>query len=310
MIGYMKEEFFFNNKDNTKIHCIKYMPKDKLKGVVQIIHGMGENSSRYEHLAMKLIRNGYGVYMHDHRGHGKTAEVKENLGHLGDGDVFLKMVYDMKEVTNIIKSELEEVPIFLLGHSMGSFLSQKYISLFGKELKGVILMGTDGRKGRILDVGIALSRKEIKKHGKRHKSRKLNRICFLNCNLAFIPNRTKFDWLSRDTEEVDKFIEDDFLGFYYDNLFFYYFFKGLKNIHKKSVMNKIPKNLPVYICGGSKDPIGRNGRGLLNLYNMYKKIGIKSLTCKIYENGRHEILNERNKENVMKDIIIWINRHV
>ncbi|NOH17015.1 alpha/beta fold hydrolase [Clostridium cochlearium] len=306
----MKEEFFFYSRDNTKIYCIKYIPNSQLKGVVQIVHGMGENSGRYEHVAMKLVENGYGVYMHDHRGHGKTAELKENLGHLGDGDVFIKMVYDMKEVTDIIKNHLGEISVFLLGHSMGSFLCQKYISLFGKKLSGVMLTGTDGKKGKILDIGIALSKKEIKKHGRKHKSRNLNKICFLNCHLAFIPNRTKFDWLTRDTEEVDKFIEDDFLGFYYDNLFYYYFFKALKDIHKKSVMNKIPKNLPIYIFGGSKDPIGKNGTGLINLYNMYKNIGIKSLTCKIYENGRHEILNEKNKEEVIEDMIIWLNRHM
>lgn len=306
----MKEEFLFYSKDNSKIYCTKYIPKEKLKGVVQIIHGMGENSSRYEHVALELFKNGYGVYMHDHRGHGRTAAVKENLGHLGDGDVFLKMVYDMKEVTDIIKRQLGEVPIFLLGHSMGSFLSQKYISLFGKELKGVLLTGTDGKKGRILDVGISISRKEIKKHGKKYKSKKLNRISFLNCHIAFIPNRTKFDWLTRDTKEVDKFIDDDLLGFSYDNLFYYYFFKGLKDIHKKSVMNKIPKNLPIYIFGGSKDPIGRNGRGIVSLYNMYKKIGIKNVTCKIYENGRHEILNEKNKDYVIEDMIMWINRSI
>lgn len=302
--------FSFNDKEGVKIYATKWLPEDQPKAVVQIAHGMAERRGRYQRFGEALTRNGFAVYINDHRGHGETAGTVENLGYLGDGDGFKCMVADMKEMNNIIKKDYPEIPIFLFGHSMGSFLSQKYISLYGNELKGAILSGTNGKAGAILNFGILIANIEMKKYGSKAKSERLNKLSFGNYNKAFKPNRTEFDWLSSNEKEVDKYIEDEYCGTVFTTSFYYYFLKGLKDIHTSEVMNKINKNLPIYIFGGSKDPVGNNGKGIVNLYKMYKNIRINNVEYKVYENGRHEMLNEVNGAEVMDDVVNWLNKQL
>ncbi|WP_027624166.1 alpha/beta hydrolase [Clostridium lundense] len=302
--------FSFNDSEGIKIYVTKWLPEEQPKAVVQIAHGMAERRGRYKRFGEVLTRNGFAVYINDHRGHGETAGNLENLGYIGEGDGFKCMVEDMKELNNVIKEDYTEIPVFLFGHSMGSFLSQKYISLYGNELKGVILSGTNGKAGTILNLGILIANIEMKKHGSKAKSERLNKLSFGNYNKAFKPNRTEFDWLSSDDKEVDKYIEDEYCGTVFTTSFYYYFLKGLKDIHTNEVINNINKSLPIYIFGGSKDPVGNNGKGIVNLYNMYKRNGIRNVKYKVYENGRHEMLNEVNRTDVMEDIVKWLNEQL
>jgi len=302
------EEASFLDIENVVIYYYKWSPDniDNAKGVVQISHGMAEISERYERLAKALTSEGYIVYCNDHRGHGKTAGILENVGYLRDEDGFLWLVKNMYELSQIIKNENCGLPLFLLGHSMGSFLSQRYIQLYGKEISAVILSGTNGKQGLVLDLGLSIAKLEIIKKGRKAKSDVLNNLSFGSYNKAFKPARTEFDWLSRDTKEVDKYIENEFCGGVFTAGFFYDFFIGLKEIEKNSNINDIPKNLPIYVFSGVKDPVG-GVKGVMKLVKTYKNLGISDITYKFYENGRHEMLNEINREEVTSDLIVWLN---
>ncbi|MGL4913823.1 MAG: alpha/beta fold hydrolase, partial [Romboutsia sp.] len=261
---------------------------------------------RYERLAKELTENGYVVYINDHRGHGETAKVIDNVGHLGDKEGFTYLVEDMSTLSNIIKEENLDLPLYLLGHSMGSFASQRYIMEYGSNLDGLILSGSNGKHGLVLKGGEFLANREAKKHGRRHRSKMLDSLIFGGHNKNFKPAKTEFDWLSRDEEEVQKYIDDPFCGVLFTCGFFYDFIKGLQEVEHKDNLNKVPLDLPIYIFSGDKDPVGQNGKGVLRLRDRYVDLGVKDVSCKLYEGGRHEMLNETNRDEVMSDIIKWL----
>lgn len=300
--------FSFKGREDTKISVYKWEPDNKqdIKAVIQISHGMAETANRYEGLASYLNEAGYIVYANDHRGHGKSALSLDKLGYLGEEDGFMSMVEDVHTLNTIIKEENEGLPVFLLGHSMGSFISQRYIQLYGQELNGVILVGTNGNQGSLINIGILVAKLEMRFRGRKHKSNLLNNLSFGGYNKKFQPNRTEFDWLTRDEREVDKYIKDEYCGTIFPTSFYHDFLKGLKSIWKEENKSKIPINLPIFIIAGDKDPVGNFGKGILNLYNFYKSIGVVDVNYKLYKEGRHEILNEINRKEVFQDVLNWI----
>ncbi|MCH1960149.1 alpha/beta hydrolase [Romboutsia hominis] len=300
--------FYFKGNDNLDIHVYKYEGEtDKPKGIIQIAHGMNETASRYEYFAKHLTKNGYIVYINDHRGHGKTAKTVENVGYLAKENGFYHLVEDMNILTNIIKNENEGLPIYLFGHSMGSFASQNYIMKYSHNIDGVILSGSNGDHGFILNLAEIIINREIKKHGRLYRSKFIDNLIFGRNNRKFKNTKTEFDWLSRDEEEVKKYIDNPFCGLIFTCGFFYDFIQGLKEIEDKHNLAKIPLDLPIYILSGDKDPIGKFGRGVFNLRDRYINLGVQDVSCKLYEGGRHEMLNETNKDDVIKDILDWIN---
>ena len=305
------ENFTFKDKGKLEIFVYKWLPDEEVqvKGIVQIAHGMAETAARYEGFARALTNDGFIVYANDHRGHGKTVGEIEKLGDLGE-DGFNLMVENMHGLNEQIKKENHNLPIFLFGHSMGSFLTQRYICLYGNGLKGTILSGSCGKQGIIIDIARLIAKGEIKKIGRSGKSTKLDKLSFGSYNNSFKPNRTAFDWLSRDNKEVDKYIDDPFCGTVFTAGFFYDFLGGLKSIADNMEVKNVPKDLPIYIFSGDKDPVGKNGKGVLKLVKTYKEHGIKDLTHKLYKDGRHEMLNETNKEEVIEDVIKWLNAHI
>ncbi|NYE56796.1 alpha/beta hydrolase [Carboxydothermus ferrireducens] len=301
--------FLFKASDGQEIYCYRWFPdkEQKLRAIVYIAHGMAETAARYERFALALTKEGYLVFAHDHRGHGKTAKSIEEIGYLGP-DGFNRMVQDMKELIDFVKNENPEFPIILFGHSMGSFLAQRYITLYGETLDGVILSGTSCGPGPIVNLGIFLAKKEVEKYGPKYRSVCLTKLSFGNYNKKFKPNRTEFDWLSRDAEEVDKYINDPYCGGVFTASFYYDFLRGLKETFRRENLAKIPKELPIFIFSGDMDPVGNMGRGVLKLIKTYEKLGLKNVAYKLYPGGRHEMLNEINREEVVRDIINWLNK--
>lgn len=301
------KKFYFKGQENLDIHVYKWKSESiEPKAIVQIAHGMSETAIRYKEFAQKLTENGYIVYINDHRGHGLTAKTKDNVGYLAQKDGFTCLVEDMNTLTNIIKEENPDLPIYLFGHSMGSFASQRYIMEYGNNLAGLILSGSNGRHGRILKIGELIANSEIKRYGRKYRSKQLDSLIFGGNNRRFKPAKTDFDWLSRDEKEVQKYIDDPFCGILFTCGFFYDFIKGLQEIEDKDNLKKVPIDLPIYIMSGDKDPVGKNGKGVLRLRDRYVSLGVKNVSFKLYKGGRHEMLNEINKEEVMNDIISWL----
>jgi alpha-beta hydrolase superfamily lysophospholipase len=308
----VKSNFTFKGEENLDIYVYKYEPKIKenIKAIIQIAHGMSEEASRYERFASFLNKNGYIVYINDHRGHGKSVKTTNNIGKLAKEDGLNCIVKDLYTLTNIIKKENEDLPIFLFSHSMGSFASQKYIINYSDEINGVILSGTNGLHGIEVDFGLFIARMMTKIRGRNEKAYLIDKLAFGGFNKNFKPNKTDFDWLSRDEKEVDKYINNEKCGVKFSNGYFYDLFKLFREIRDINKIDKVNKNLPIYIFSGDKDPVGKFGKGIVKLYENYKSVGVKDVEYKLYSGGRHEMLNEINKDEVMKDTLKWIDSKV
>jgi alpha-beta hydrolase superfamily lysophospholipase len=305
-----KESFTFTDTECREIFVYKWLPENDIciRGVVQIAHGMAETAGRYEYFADSLTRAGYAVYANDHRGHGKTAKTIENVGYCGQ-DGFNWMVKDLLELNKIIKKENPGLPLFLFGHSMGSFLTQSYISKYGNTINGGILSGTTGKQGIMLHLGLMIAYMEMKVKGAKTKSPLLNKLSFGKYNAGFKPNRTEFDWLSRNNDEVDIYINDPFCGGVFSAGFFYDLLKGIKEMHSGKSMSGIPKDIPIYIFSGDRDPVGDKLSTVKHLIKTYSILGIRNVNYKFYIDGRHVMLCEPNKDEVISDIIKWLDNH-
>ncbi|WP_288221107.1 alpha/beta fold hydrolase [uncultured Clostridium sp.] len=304
------EQYNFKNKENSTIIYYKWGNNTKPKAIIQLAHGMSEWAGRYDYFANKLVEEGYLVYGNDHCGHGKSSENIDKLGYLNGNDKFYTMVEDIKHLNDIIKNENKDIPIILFGHSMGSFLSQRYLEEYGDTIDGLILSGSNGKPKFFTKIGLLVCKLEILLKGTGNRSKLMDKLSFGGFNSSVKNPQTDFDWLCSEKAEVDKYIKDEFCGFIYPTEFYQDLINGLWDIHKEENLNKIKKiDIPIYILAGDRDPVGYFGKGILNLYNTYKKLGVKDLNYKLYKEGRHEMLNEINKDVVIKEIVYWINSH-
>lgn len=296
------------------------------RAILHIIHGMAEHSQRYHRLAGRLGQEGIEVWAADQRGHGKTSANKQNhpglgglLGHCSDKDGFSRVCTDIDTLNRAIMKEYPGVPVFLLGHSWGSFIAQKYIEDFegqpgagGEEpvtLAGCILSGTRGPDGIKIKMGAPLMAFLAFIIGERRGSRIARALADGSYNKSFRPNRTNFDWLSRDQKEVDAYLNDPFCGKLCSVGFYRDMAQALKRIHQSEKMEKIRKELPIYMFSGSADPVGNMGESLAALAVAYRHLNIKDLETVLYPDARHEPLNETNREEVQESLLSWILRH-
>ena len=302
--------FTFKDRDGENIFVYKWQTDvSPVKGIVQIAHGLAEHALRYERTAEYLTNAGYICYANDHRGHGKTVGDIEKTGYLGQGG-WDSTVHDLKELTDIIKKENPNLPLFFLGHSWGSLMGQDYIQKYGDEIKGVILSGSNGAQNKLLIfMGSLIAKLELKK-GPEKRNEKLDQMIFGAYNKPYEPAENKFQWISRDQDVINKSIDDPFCGFVCSTSLFVEILKGLKIIWKKENEQKIPKNLPILILAGDKDPTNNFGKNLEILIKRYEKYGIKNITKKLYKNARHEVLNEINRDEVFQDLINWLDEHL
>lgn len=300
----MMEKIKANDGKELYIYC--WDKVEKPKAMIQISHGMAEHAGRYKEFAEYLNKQGFIVYASDHRGHGKTAGIIEDLGYIGE-DGFNKIVEDKHLVFEKMKQEYPKLPRFLFGHSFGSFISQEYILRYGSELNGVILSGSAAQKGLQIYVGRVVTSIERFIFGERKHSNLMENLSFGSFNKRFKKDGYKFAWLSSDLNQVKKYEEDAFCGTVFPTGFFYYLMKGLKKLYKKERLASIPKELPIYIISGENDPVGGYGKLIKDLFKIYKETGIKDVQIKLYQGFRHEVLNETNKNQVYVDILNWLN---
>ena len=299
---------FFQVADGTRLFLYRWQPEAgvALRGAVQIAHGMAEHAGRYERVARALTEAGFIVYANDHRGHGKTAGDPKRVGFFAESGGWEKVVDDLHQLTARIRREHPGLPVILFGHSMGSLLSRHDMVLHGEELAGVILSGTTGDPGLLGAAGRVAARATAALKGARTPSPLLDTLTFGAFNKAFAPARTRFDWLSRDAAEVDKYVADPFCGAIFSAEFFCDLLRGLRFINDPANLARIPKTLPVYLFSGALDPAGAQTRGVRQVHEALQRAGLKSLTLRFYPEARHEMLNETNWEEVHRDVLAWL----
>ena len=314
----VQKEDYFDSHDGTKLYLYKWSPDQNPKAVLHIVHGMAEHALRYKRLAEKLTQAGIEVWAADQRGHGKTANLELNdpgrgglLGHCSDSNSIACVTADIHAVNAEIRRIKPNIPMFLLGHSWGSFLVQNYIE-YSEEIKidGCILSGTKGPDGFLIKAGVPLMIVLSALKGQRKGSRMAKSIGDGAYNKPFKPNRTVFDWLSRDEKEVDKFIEDPLCGFLCSSGFYRDLVKLLYNIHRADALARINRSLPVYVFSGSADPVGEMGKGPTLLVDAYRNHGMEDFEFVLYPGARHETLNETNREEVEENLLSWVNKHI
>lgn len=305
-----KEYSFLSRSGLCDIYAQSAAPIDfgSIKGVVQISHGMAEYSNRYARFALELCKHGYAVFISDHIGHGFSVTDNSMLGFFGEENGEETFVEDLKTLTDTIKAEYPNLPFFMLGHGMGSLIARKYTAKYGYLLDGVVYSGTSGNVPA-LNIGLSLANTLIKQNGPMHRSELLDTMAFGAYNRK-TEKRTECDWVSRDEDEVDKFIADELCGYKYTVSGMKALFTTLKQISSHRWYNTVPLNIPILLVAGTKDPVGDYSKGVNEVYKTLKKTGHTNVSMKLYENARHEILNETNREEVYADIITWLDEKV
>lgn len=300
--------------DNLSLYGYAWLPDGDPKAVLLLAHGMAEHCSRYERFAQALTAAGYAVYSYDHRGHGRTATQNEGqmLGHFADSDGWRLVLADLGAVRAEVSRRHPDLPIFLMGHSMGSLIARAYIQQHAAGLAGVILSGTAGDPGPIRLGGLALAKVEARLRGRRTPSPTLDKLTFGAFNKPFEVNgqaRTDFEWLSRDTDEVDKYVADPWCGFIGTTQFYADLFEGIAPIHNAKRVADVPADLPLFLIAGSNDPVGDNWKGVLAAKRQFQSAGVRDVRSQLYREARHEILNETCRDEVTADIIAWLDEH-
>ena len=300
-----------NATDGTPLFVHHWLPDVPPKAVVQIAHGMAEHSARYARFAERLTEAGYAVYAGDHRGHGQTAgSATPDHGYFADTEGFDTVVADLKSVTEHASAEQPDLPVFLFGHSMGSFLSRAYAIKWGHDLAGLVLSGTAGDPGALGRIGRSVALAQARVRGRRHPSGLMDRLTFGQYNAAFKPNRTKFDWLSRDPDEVDKYIADIECGNIFTAGFYSVLLGGLARVNADGEVSRVPKDLPILLVSGELDPVGEKSKGVRRVEEQYRRLGVTDVTSIFYPGARHEILNETNRDEVMDDVVEWLDERL
>lgn len=301
------DHFTFNADDGMGIFVYCWRPDVGIgKAAVHIAHGLAEHAGRYERLAEALTSSGYIVYANDHRGHGRTARAAEDIGYFGDVDGWNCVVKDLGAMCSAEKEENGDLPLFLFGHSMGSLMTQQAIYEYPDLFDAAVMSGPNGTVSPLVHFGKAIAKFERLRLGQRGKSDLINRMSFDAFNKAFKPNRTAFDWLSRDEAEVDKYIADPLCGFMASIQLWVDLLAAITEIANPENRAKIRRDLPLYLFSGMDDQVNEEGRGCAVLAESYRQIGLKNVSYKIYPRARHETLNEINRDEVTLHLIEWM----
>lgn len=294
--------------DGKEIYTFIREPKEEPIGHIHILHGMAEHIGRYNSAIDYFIAEGYLVSGHDHRGHGKTALLNGMKGHFANDDGFNRIVLDAYEVISHIKSLYKPLKFILIGHSMGSFIARRYIQLYGETVDLVALSGTGDDSGLARYAGQAIAYFSDKKDGGEMPNELLNTLVFGRFNRGISNPTTKFDWISKNEALVSSYLTDEDCGFIPTTQFFKDLFSGIGIIHQKKEIERIPKSLPILLFAGTEDPVGRNGKALWKVAKQYNAAQIDDVIVQLFEGGRHELLSDSTRKEVIHTVHNWIEK--
>lgn len=295
--------------DQLKLHVYEWLPDKQadIKAMVLIAHGMAEHGARYAPFAEFLTQKGYAVFANDHRGHGKTAGDLEHVGFLAPKRGWELLLEDFKRIASTLKEKHPDQDLYLLGHSMGSFIVRTVILDRQLPVKGAIISGTADDPGLLGQAGMLIAGLLKMIYPANPPSPLMDQLSFGAFNKPFKPNRTKFDWLSRNEERVDLYVEDPYCGGVFTSGFFQDMLGGLTFISKQKSINQTPRDLPMLFFSGDQDPVGNQGKGVGKVFNRYQAAGMTQISLKLFEGGRHEMLNEVNRDEVYQLVLDWLN---
>ena len=307
----MKQEFYLPSADGIhKIHGYWWKPEGKPRAVVQIVHGMIEHIDRYHDFAEYLVRQNIAVIGHDHLGHGGSVSTSEDFGFFAEENGKKLLLKDINHINRRARLQYPGVPCFILGHSMGSFLLRRYITIWGDEIDGVIIMGTGYQPLAAAKLGKGLASLMQAVKGSHYRSGILHRMSIGNYESQFGTCKKPGSWLSRDTERLMRDRGDERCTFRFTVSAYHDLFSLLEDLARQKDFDRIPRSLPVFIMSGMEDPVGNYVKGVLKVYNQFVAMEMDDVKIQLYCDDRHEILNELDRKDVYDDIRDWLDRHI
>ena len=296
------EKIKINSKvDNLEIECLLVIPDEGIKGLIQIAHGMNEHKERYLDFMGFLAQNGYACIINDHRGHGNSIKEKDDIGYFYDNNAEY-VVEDLNQITEYITEKFKDKKIILFGHSMGSMIVRKYMEKYDDKIDGLIVCGSPS-ENKLAKLGLFFIKLLEGIKGERYRSKFIRNLMFNGYDKE---NEIKNSWICYNEEIVKKYKEDPLCQYEYT-------LNGMENIVKLMIDIYNPKlyqkknlNLPIYFIAGKDDPVIVSEKKWNEAQNFLKNIGYQEIQNKLYENMRHEILNEKENQKVYEDILKWI----
>ena len=308
----VNQEFRFPSADGTTtLYGRTWAPEHGApRAVLQLVHGIAEHIGRYDRFARFMSDHGYLVCAEDHLGHGNTPENAEDLGYTADKDGWVKMTDNVRALHERIAPQYPGIPYFILGHSMGSFLTRSYLIRYPGTVDACALLGTGQQPESVLKAGLAACRLEQIRLGKRGRSKLLQSLCFGAYNSQFKPNRTESDWVCSVDEVVDAYIADPFCQVMPSVTLMRDMLTGIRFNQQPENLAKMDKTTPVFFLSGDQDPVGSNGKGVRAAYQSFLDAGCGHVRLKLYPGGRHEMLNEHNWQDVYDELLSWFDQQI
>lgn len=304
-----KEEFYYISADaETQIHACRWLPEGKPKAILQIVHGVTEHILRYEELATYMTEKGIMVIGNDHLGHGKSIKEETHLMYFGPTGSWNWVVEDMKMCIEMTKKEFSDIPYFVLGFSLGSFVLRTYLIKYPKEIDGAIIVGTGQTSHIAILLAKYMANKEIQKVGENNSSPTIRKLTFETYNKKFTPNKTDYDWLCRSEKALAEYINDPLRGDNMSTGLFREMLYGMEYTAKQNNIGKMNKDIPILLLSGEKDSVGDNGKGVKKFYKCLKKAEVANVEMKLYSGLRHDILHEDCREEIYEQICEWIEK--
>ena len=305
------KDFYFNSSTGkNKIHARMCVPDAEPRAIVQIIHGIAEYIDRYDEFMCFLADNGIIAVGTDHLGHGKSIESEEQTGFFAYDNGWDYVVRDEEVLRLAMHENYPELPIIVFGHSMGSFMARTLLIRYPDAFNAAIISGTGNQGAALVNGGLIMGNLVTGLKGAHHYSKFLNNLAFGSYNKIYDNPKTEYDWLSRDEANVQKYIDDPLCGFIPSCSLFRDMMTGVKFITNKKNLTAMNKDIPVYFMSGDMDPVGECGKGVQKAYNNFLEAGMKDVSIKLYPGGRHEMLNEINKDEVYTDILAWLDSKI
>lgn len=305
------KDFYFNSSTGkNKIHARMCVPDAEPRAIVQIIHGIAEYIDRYDEFMSFLADNGIIAVGTDHLGHGKSIESEEQTGFFAYDNGWDYAVRDEEVLRLAMHENYPELPIIVFGHSMGSFMARTLLIRYPDAFNAAIISGTGNQGAALVNGGLFMGNLVTGLKGAHHYSKFLNNLAFGSYNKIYDNPKTEYDWLSRDEANVQKYIDDPLCGFIPSCSLFRDMMTGVKFITNKKNLTAMNKDMPVYFMSGDMDPVGECGKGVQKAYNNFLEVGMKDVSIKLYPGGRHEMLNEINKDEVYTDILAWLDSKI